>query len=226
MALTAASAVILLTTAFQAFAVDDELIQAQAGQWLLAPVNGGKGCRIDLQATQASGGYAVDGADACTGPLPALAGAKAWNFAEDGSLSLFDTTGKAVVRFQQDEEGSPWQSEDANPIWLLPAVGDVDHVPTVAGLAGKWQIRQQDGKPLCDVTLSSETDSDGTPKMSPGGNCPADIADLKLSLWALEGFGLVLMGNDGSSLSFDMTPDANFRTSDEEEGDPRLLVRQ
>jgi hypothetical protein len=111
-------------------------------------------------------------------------------------------------------------------MWLLPAVGDADHVPTIASLAGAWQIQQPDGKAVCSVTLSSDTDQDGTPKMSLGGDCPADIRDLKLSLWVMEGFGLVMMGTDGSSLSFDMRPDGSFQISEEEEGEPMVLVRK
>jgi hypothetical protein len=223
--IAAAFAVVILVVGEPARAADDELVKAQAGTWLLAPENGATGCRLTFETGKAAGGYAISGADACATALPALAKAAAWNFTDDGSLTISDATQKVLVRLQE-EEGSPWESEGSDPMWLLPALGDVDHVPTAASLSGAWQVRQPDGKAMCDVTLSSETDKDGTSKMSPGGDCPANIADLKLSLWATEGFGLVLMGTDGSSLSFDMQPDGSFKTSDEEEGDPMLLVRK
>jgi len=222
--LAAASAVLILASQ-PADAADDELVKAQAGTWLLAPESGAKGCRLTFETSPATGGYAISGADACATALPPLAKATAWNFSDDGSLTLIDATQKVIARFQE-EEGSPWESEEGDPMWLLPAVGDADHVPTIASLAGAWQIQQPDGKAVCSVTLSSDTDQDGTPKMSLGGDCPADIRDLKLSLWVMEGFGLVMMGTDGSSLSFDMRPDGSFQISEEEEGEPMVLVRK
>ncbi|MBB5572249.1 MULTISPECIES: AprI/Inh family metalloprotease inhibitor [Rhizobium] len=223
--LAAASAAFMLAVGQPAAAADDELIKSQAGPWLLAPESGAKGCRLTFETTPATGGYAISGADACATALPTYAKAAAWNFSDDGTLTLFDATQKVVARFQE-EEGSPWESEDGDPTWLLPALGDVDHVPTVATLAGTWQIQQPDGKLICNITLSSDTDADGTPKMSSGGDCPADVRDLKLSLWVMEGFGLVMMGIDGSSLSFDMRPDGGFQKSEEEEGEPMVLIRK
>ncbi|MBB6303497.1 AprI/Inh family metalloprotease inhibitor [Rhizobium leucaenae] len=221
----AASAAFILAAGQPAAAADDELIKSQAGSWLLAPESGAKGCRLTFETSPASGGYAISGADACATALPAYAKAAAWNFSDDGTLNLMDASQKVVARFQE-EEGSPWEGEDGDPTWLLPALGDVDHVPTVASLAGTWQIQQPGGKLICNVTLSGDADQDGTPKMSPGGDCPADIRDLKLSLWVMEGFGLVMMGTDGSSLSFDMRPDGSFQKSEEEEGEPMVLVRK
>jgi hypothetical protein len=49
---------------------------------------------------------------------------------------------------------------------------------------------------------------------------------MKLSLWATEGFGLVLMGSEGSALAFDMNASGNFEKSADESGPPMLLVRQ
>ena len=149
-------------------AADDELIKAQAGAWLLAPESGAKGCRLTFDTNKVTGGYGVTGADACATPLPALSKASAWNFADDGSLAVMDGAGQMLLRFQQ-EEGSPWESESGDPTWLLPALGDVDHVPTVASLAGAWRIQRPDGKPVCDVTLTTDKDPDGTAKMSPAG---------------------------------------------------------
>lgn len=206
-------------------AADDELLKAQAGTWLVAPENGGKGCRLTFETNAVTGGYKITGADACATALPGLAKASAWNFADDGSLAIMDGSGKPLIRFQQ-EEGSPWESDAGDPTWLLPALGDVDHVPTVASLAGSWHIQRPDGKSVCDVTLTTDKDPDGTAKMSPAGDCASEVGDLKLTLWATEGFGLVMLGNDGSSLSFDMKPDGTFQKSDEEEGEPLLLVRK
>lgn len=224
--LAAICAAAILFAGPQVRAADDEIIQAQAGSWLLAPQDGSKGCRLTFDTADAAGGHALTGAEACATTLPAIAGARAWNIGDDGSLTILDAASKVLIRFQE-EEGSPWESEDGNPMWLLPALGDIDHVPTASSLAGTWKVLQQpDGKSFCNITLSRDLDADGTPKMSVDKDCPADISDLKLTAWTLEGFGLVLMGDDGSAVSFDMRPDGNFQKSEEEEGDPLTLIRQ
>jgi hypothetical protein len=206
-------------------AADDEQIKAQAGSWLVAPENGAKGCHLVFEAGEAIGGHAISGAQACASVLPALSQAAAWNIGDDGALLIFDATRKVLMRFGQ-EEGSPWETEEGDPIWLLPALGDIDHVPSTDSLAGTWQIQKPDGQALCELALLNEKDEDGNAKMSLKSDCPAPLSDMKLSLWTTEGFGLVLMGNQGAALSFDMNAAGNFEKSKEEEGPPLLLIRK
>jgi Protease inhibitor Inh len=224
----AASAVSLMTLVGVgiAQAADADQLKAQAGSWLAAPQNGAKGCLLSFATTPAAGGYALTGADACTAAIPALSKATAWTLGDDGTLSLLDAAQKVLVSFGQDE-GSPWETEDGEPMWLLPALGTIDHVPTAENLAGNWTIQRPEGtQPLCAVKLTTDKDGDGTTKLSPNGDCVPEIKDMKLTLWALEGFGLVLMSDDGTSLSFDMKADGSFDRSLEDGGKPLKLVRQ
>lgn len=216
----------VVASAAPLLAADDEAVKAQAGSWLAAPQNGAKGCLLNFATTPATGGYALTGADACATALPALSKATAWTIGEDGTLSLLDAAKKPLVNFGQDE-GSPWETEDGEPMWLLPALGTIDHVPTAESLAGAWTIQRPEGtQPLCSFKLTTDKDGDGTTKLSPNGDCAPEIKDMKLTLWALEGFGLVLMSDDGTSLSFDMKPDGSFDRSLEDGGKPLKLVHQ
>jgi hypothetical protein len=220
-----AAALIFFAGLHGAQAADADQIKAQTGNWLAAPQDGTKGCVLTFAATPVAGGYAVTGGAGCSAPIPILSSAAAWNIGDDGSLSVLDAARKVLVSFGQDE-GSPWETDEGEPLWLLPALGTFDHVPAPDSVAGTWSIQRPDGEKLCQIKLSTDKDEDGTTKMSPIGDCSPIVADLKLSLWALEGFGLVLMGNDGTSLSFDMKADGSFNKSAEDGGKPLMLVRQ
>lgn len=223
---TVAASLLTLAGAGVSRAADADQLKAQAGSWLAAPQNGAKGCVLTFAATTAPGGYALTGADACATAIPALSKATAWTIGDDGTLSILDAAQKTVLSFGQDE-GSPWETEDGEPMWLLPALGTIDHVPTAENLAGNWTIQRPEGtQPLCAVKLTTDKDADGTTKLSPNGDCASEIKDMKLTLWALEGFGLVLMSDDGNSLSFDMKADGSFDKSLEDGGKPLKLVRQ
>ena len=110
---------------------------------------------------------------------------------------------------------------------MLPALGTIDRVPTIDGIAGNWAIQRPEGtQPICALKLSADKDGDGTTKLSPNGDCAPEIKDMKLVWWALEGFGIVLMSDDGTTLSFDMKADGTFDRSLEDGGKPLKLVRQ
>ncbi|MET0747044.1 MAG: AprI/Inh family metalloprotease inhibitor [Rhizobium sp.] len=225
-ALAACAAALLTLAGGSAQAIDADQLKAQAGSWLAAPQNGAKGCLLTFATTPADGGYAITGAEACATAIPALSKAVSWTIGDDGTLALLDAAHKSLVNFGQDE-GSPWETEDGEPMWLLPALGTIDHVPTAESLAGNWTIQRPEGtQPLCAVKLTTDKDGDGTTKLSPNGDCAPEIRDMKLSLWALEGFGMVLMSEDGTSLSFDMKSDGTFDKSLEDGGKPLKLVRQ
>lgn len=225
LSLVATAITIALASAATSPAADDEQAKALVGSWLVAPENGAKGCRLSLEMAETIGGRVIAGAQACAAALPVLAGATAWKLGSDDTLRIIDVNRKELLRFGQ-EEGSPWETEEGEPMWLLPALGDLDHVPSVESLVGTWQLKNQSGEALCQIDLTADKDEDGTTKMSPKTTCPASISDMKLSLWATEGFGLVLMGSEGSALAFDMNASGNFEKSADESGPPMLLVRQ
>jgi len=215
-----------LTGLSTAQTADADQLKAQAGSWLAAPQNGAKGCLMTFTTTPVAGGYGLTGADACATAIPALAKASAWSLGEDGTLTVLDGAKKTLVSFIQDE-GSPWETEEGEPMWLLPALGTIDHVPTIDGIAGNWAIQRPEGtQPICALKLSADKDGDGTTKLSPNGVCAPEIKDMKLVWWALEGFGIVLMSDDGTTLSFDMKADGTFDRSLEDGGKPLKLVRQ
>ncbi|ANM16620.1 outer membrane lipoprotein [Rhizobium sp. N541] len=205
--------------------VDPDILKAQAGTYLVAPEDGGAGCRMTLETDMAIGGHSLSGQDACTKPLPALAEAAAWNFDGNGGIILIDATRKVLARFVENE-GSPLKTQDGTPLLLIAAPDGIDRLPSVSSLAGIWTMQRPDGERLCGVTLDGHADADGNAPLSLSGDCAANVARLKLAVWHIEGFGLTLMGGDGSSLGFDMRADGNFDKSKEEGGKPLSLVRQ
>ncbi|PDT17390.1 metalloprotease [Rhizobium sp. J15] len=205
--------------------IDPDILKAQAGTYLIAPADGGAGCRMTLETDMAIGGYSLSGQEACAKQLSAFAEAAAWNFDGNGGLILIDPMRKVLARFVENE-GSPMKTEDGKPLLLIAAPDGVDHLPTVASLAGAWTMQRPDGERLCGVTLDGNVGTDGNAPLSLSGDCAANVAKLKLAVWRIDGFGLTLMGLDGSSLGFDMRADGNFDKSKQEGGKPLSLVRR
>lgn len=223
--LAASAATLLVCGAAYGQEIDPDIIAAQAGTYLVAPEDGGAGCRITLETDMAIGGHSLSGQDSCAKPLPALAEAAAWNFDGNGGLILIDATRKVLARFVENE-GSPMKTEDGAPLLLLAAPDGINRLPTVASLAGAWTMQRPDGEKLCIVTLKGNAQADGNAPMSLSSDCAANVARLKLAVWHIDGFGITLMSHDGSSLAFDMRADGNFDKSKQEGGKPLSLVRQ
>jgi hypothetical protein len=155
LSLVATAITIALASAATSPAADDEQAKALVGSWLVAPENGAKGCRLSLEMAETIGGRVIAGAQACAAALPVLAGATAWKLGSDDTLRIIDVNRKELLRFGQ-EEGSPWETEEGEPMWLLPALGDLDHVPSVESLVGTWQLKNQSGEALCQIDLTAE----------------------------------------------------------------------
>ncbi|MBB4289474.1 hypothetical protein GGE16_001490 [Rhizobium leguminosarum] len=223
--LTASAAVLLTCGLAYGQDIDSDILKAQAGTYLIAPENGQAGCRMTLQTDQTIGGYSLSGQDACSKPLPSLAEAYAWNFDGNGGVILIDATRKVLARFIENE-GSPMKTQDGTPLLLISAPDGVDHLPSFDSLAGTWTMQRPDGERLCGVTLDGHADAQGNAPLSLSGDCAANVAKLKLAVWHIDGFGLTLMSQDGSSLGFTMRADGNFDKSKEEGGKPLSLVRR
>jgi hypothetical protein len=205
--------------------VDADILKAQAGTYLIAPASGEPGCRITLETGTAIGGYSLSGADSCSKPLPALAEASSWNFDPDGGLILIDATRKVLARFVENE-GSPLETEDEQPLFMLDAPEGIDRLPTFTSLAGSWTLQRPTGETLCTLVLKSERDGDGNASLSPVGDCAPAVAKLNLAVFSVEGFGLVLMSKEGASLSFDMLANGNFEKSPDDSGKPLLMIKK
>lgn len=220
----ATSAVIALAAgAALAQGVDPEIIRDQAGTYLIAPENGAPGCRLTLQTDEAIGGYAISGAENCAKALPALAESYSWYLS--GGVTIIDATRKPLAQFIENE-GAPLKTEGDHPLLMLPAPKGIDRLPTYKSLAGHWAMQRPGGETLCTITLDGKPGDGDNATMSPAGDCAQSVAKLRFSLWHIEGIGLVMMSDDGESLSFDMRGDGNFEKSKEEGGKPLLLIRR
>ncbi|MBX5010084.1 AprI/Inh family metalloprotease inhibitor [Rhizobium lentis] len=223
--LTASAVALLACGVAYAQDIDPDVLKAQAGTYLVAPEDGRAGCRMTLETDMAIGGYSLSGQDSCIKVLPAFAEASAWNFDGDGGLILIDAVREVIARFVEDE-GAPMKTEDGAPLLLIAAPDGVDRLPTYGSLAGAWTMRRPGGEKLCGVTLDGNVGADENAPLSLSGDCTAAVTGLKLTAWHIDGFRLTLMGDSGSSLSFDMRADGNFDKSKEEGGKPLSIVRR
>lgn len=205
--------------------IDPAIIAAQTGDFLVAPLDGADGCKLRLTSDVAIGGYAVTGAEACSKTLPALSEVAAWNFGENGSLLLIDVLRKVHARFEGSEGSPPLTDGENGPrLALVPAIEGISHLPAPANIKGAWQMKRPDGTLVCHVTFTDTADSGGNFALSTGDPCDGTVKKLKLRSWAANGLGIILLGEDGSSLAFTAAP-AGFEKDRSEGGKPLLLVR-
>ena len=217
-------ALTLSCVAVQATEVDPEIIAAQTGTWLVAPLNGKPGCSLTFTKDGTIGGFVVTGADSCGATLPGLTEVNAWNF-DDGGLVLIDSLRNVKARFHESE-GSPWQTQGDPAMALVLPPGDIDRLPTQASLSGTWVLKRPAGEVLCTLTLKASTTDGEDGSVSPVGDCAATVTKLKLAYWQINTFDVTLMAGDGGTLGFTMTADGNFEKIKEEGGKPLLMVRQ
>lgn len=203
--------------------IDPDIIDAQTGIWLVAPIDGATGCRLTFTKDQTIGGYSVTGAENCATVLPILSETYAWTF-NGGGMDLVDATRKVLARFEESE-GSPWHTVDGRALALVTPPGAIDHLPTQKTLAGDWILRRPDGELLCRIKLSPSSDNTENGRMSPAGDCAAAVKKLRLEYWQVDTFDVTLMSGDGASLTFTIRADGNFEKIREEGGKPLLMLR-
>lgn len=193
----------------RAHAFSDEIVEATAGEWLVAPADGTQGCRVHLKTKVVIGGYAAEQKMPCAASSPLYEKTYAWDFDGNGGVVLRDATRKTLLNFAEQEGGPYTTPAGFEPAMLMvKAPQGVDRAPSPKKLIGAWDLADKNGKRLCGVELL------GWP---PGGEesfmltlskqCNPAIAKLNLASWRIEDFNLALYGSDGESLI--MTPQAN-----------------
>jgi hypothetical protein len=224
----AAVAVLALLASTAGAQVADEMVQATAGDWLLAPEDGRPGCRLQLRANEAAGGYELRPSPACLGVRTMMVTAIAWRFdAATGGLAFSGPQGETLLAFTEKEDGTyATAGEPGDVLLLLKAPPGVTAVPNAASIFGSWSVLEKGGADLCRITFSDQPPPGGEESyaLSLGDGCAARLADLKLASWRIEGLALMLYGTDGESLAFQPAAKGTFVADDAKP--PLILVRR
>jgi hypothetical protein len=205
-----------------AVAQSEEIYRAQAGRWLIAARTGEPGCVVTLGLARAIGGRAIEMGQDCAKRLPVIANAAAWAIA-DGVI-LRDATRRTIARFSEDETAI-W-TERNQDLLMVPLTQGVDRLPVARAVFGAWTMRRPGGPAICEVTFLDRAPPGGQESFAltlrPG--CDAAVTRLKFASWRIEGPNLMLYGNDGESLGFELTA-SGFAKRKAEGGRPLLMEK-
>jgi hypothetical protein len=226
LAAVAAGLALLASTA--SAQVADEILQATAGNWLLAPEDGRPGCRVQLRATEAAGGYELRPSPSCLGVRTIMVTAIAWRFdAETGGLAFSGPRGETLLAFTEKEDGTYASAgEPGDVLLLLKAPPGVTAVPNARAIFGSWSVLEKGGADLCRITFSDQPPEGGEESyaLSLADGCSDKLANLKLASWRIEGLALMLYGTDGDTLAFQPAAKGTFVADDAKP--PLILVRR
>jgi hypothetical protein len=205
-----------------ALAQSEDIYRAQAGRWLIAARNGQPGCFVTLGLARAIGGRSLELGTDCAQRVPAIANAAAWDIGE--GVVLRDPTRRTVATFSEDETAI-W-TERKHDLLMVPAMQGVDRLPHARAVFGAWIMRRPGGPTLCEVTFLDRAPAGGQESfaltLKPG--CDSAVTRLKLASWRIEGPALLLYGQDGESLGFELTA-SGYAKRKSEGGRPLLMER-
>lgn len=225
--IVAAVGMVLSSSALHA-QVSKEIVEATAGDWLLAPEDGRPGCRVQLRTKEVEGGYELRQSPACMGLRTMMVTAVAWRFEESNSgIAFSGPQRETVVGFSEKEDGTyASDGEPGDVLLLMKAPAGVTAVPNAKTIFGTWTVLRSGGGDLCRVTFSDQPPEGGEEsyalKLESG--CDETLTRLKLASWRIEGLNLMLYGTEGDSFTFAPTGKGTFIADDAKP--PLMLVRQ
>ena len=186
--------------------VSADIIDAIAGQWLIASEDGSMGCRVTLEKDKTIGGYALKEGTPC-GP-PWHDELQAWDFSDAG-LVLRDATRKTLIAFEE-QEGGPWRTplEVSPKIYFIQDPGTMHRVPVAKAAVGSWVLTDKKGKPLCHISLLDRPSSrlKDAKALELSKDCAASVRRTKIDAWQISEINLVIIG--GEDWIFTLLPEA------------------
>ncbi len=225
---TVAVAGLAVATSAASAQVADDIVQATAGVWVLAPEDGRPGCRVQLRANEVIGGYELRPSPSCLGLRTMMTTAVAWRFdPATGSLAFSGPQRETLVAFAEKEDGTYASAgEPGDVLLLLKAPPGVTSVPNARSIFGSWSLLEKGGADICRITFSDQPPAGGEESyaLSLAEDCAAKLTNLKLASWRIEGLNLMLYGVDGDSFAFQPGAKGTFVADDAKP--PLVLVRR
>lgn len=209
--------------------VSKDMVEATAGDWLLAPEDGRPGCRVRMRTNEVIGGYELRASPSCLGVRTMMLTAVAWRFdAASGGLAFSGPERETLLAFTEKEDGT--YATDGAPgdvLLLIKAPAGVEAVPNAANIFGEWAVMEGGGgAEVCRITFADTPPPGGEESyaLKVSERCEAKLAALKLASWRIEGLNLMLYSPTGESFAFAPASKGTFIAADAKP--PLMLVRR
>ena len=216
----------LVSTPQASAQVSKDIVEATAGDWLLAPEYGRAGCRVQLRTNEVASGYELRPSPSCMGVRTMLVTVIAWRFDQaNGGIAFSGPERETVIRFTEKEDGTyASDGEPGEALLLMKAPVGVTAVPNAKEIFGTWSVLGSGEAVVCRITFADQPPPGGEESYALEDGCEAKLTNLKLASWRIEGLKLMLYGTEGESVAFQPGAKGTFVADDAKP--PLVLVRR
>jgi hypothetical protein len=167
------------------------------GAWEISNAARDKTCPITFKLDAAPRGFGLE--QDCGAVFPSLKDVVAWAMTQDDGVRLFDSKGAVVLEFAEVESGMYEAERKGEGLYFMRTQAAVkDATVSPEQLFGEWVLLQEFEKPLCQITLSSDTAGADIYKIVVKPGCDAAIAAFGLVTWRFDSGELQLVGRAGT----------------------------
>src|SRR5262244_159621 len=195
------------------------------GAWEISNAARDKTCPVTFNLEPAAGSFKLDLDGICGTAFPALKDVVVWTMGPNDEVRLLNSKGAVILDFMEVESHMYEAERKGEGLFFMRTQAAIKAATvTPEQVFGEWTLFKEFEKPLCRLTLSSESAGGENYKITLKPGCDASVADVELSTWRLDRDGLLLTGRGGSwrFSESDVTTWERVPAS----SDPLVLMRQ
>jgi hypothetical protein len=217
--------VLALSAGSVAAQVPSDAAKEMVGVWEISNAARDKTCPVAFKLEPAAGGFKLDLDEGCGTAFPSLKDTVMWTIGPNDAVQLLNSKGAVVLNFMEVESHMYEAERKGEGLFFMRTQAAIK-AATVSPeqVFGEWTLFKEFEKPLCKLTLSSESAGGENYKITLKPGCDASVADVELSTWRLDRDGLLLTGR-GGSWRFSES-DATTWERIPASSDPLVLMRQ
>ena len=195
------------------------------GAWEISNAARDKTCSVIFKLDPAAGGFKLEFDDVCGTAFPALKDVVVWTMGPNDEVRLLNSKGAVILDFMEVEAHMYEAERKGEGLFFMRTQAAIK-AATVSPeqVFGEWTLFKEFEKPLCKLTLSSESAGGENYKITLKPGCDASVARVELSTWRLDSDGLLLTGRGGSWRFSESDPTTWERIP--ASSDPLVLMRQ
>jgi hypothetical protein len=202
-----------------------EQAKRMIGTWEFSTAERDKICSVTFKADRAGSGYKLEFDSKCLDDFPLLRDVIGWTYPDGDLLSFVDVRGKSLVEFSEVETGMYEAPTPGVGVLFLQNSADAGSKPVLLDqVTGDWALMRGAGKPLCTLTLTTDSTDDGF-VLKVGTGCDPSVVRVGFARWKLDRNELMIAPARGNPWRFEQE-DANTWERVPESVNPYRLVRQ
>ena len=176
-----------------------------AANYELANGAGDRKCKITLDIRPAGPGFALvyDRAE-CISLFRFLGETVAWIPGIGGSIRFVNNARRTVSEFTEGANGQYEALREGDGVYFLSNLQFINpgDVPQFADVIGDWILARPAGPPICGLTLSDQSASEGTFNLTLKQDCDPTITRFAPVSWFLDRGDIILLSAKGERLRF------------------------